>query len=102
MKRLLEGMAIAMAVALAAPAWAQTAQDAKDTANQKTHETKKAAREHKPGGETVNDKANDAGDTAKAKSAQAKKKARKAGRSTKHSAHRTQRAAKRDLNNATK
>src|SRR5512133_1622797 len=65
MKRIAKGLMLAAAMGLVAPAVAQTTDDAKDTATQLKHDTTKTAREHKPGGETASDKAEDAKDQAK-------------------------------------
>ena len=80
--RRLFGLALAGAVlATAAPAFAG---DAKDTLDQKTHETKKTVRHAKPGDPTASDRKEDAKDTAGATAAKTKKKLRHAGRTVKH------------------
>ncbi len=87
MRKLIRKVAILAALGLAAPTWAQTAtgeaKDAQDTATEKKAETKRAARNKKPGGETAKDQAKDAQDATTAKTAKAKKKGRKAARKTK-------------------
>jgi hypothetical protein len=99
MRKLIRKIAILSALALAAPAWAQsststTKEDAKDTATEKKAQTKKKARKAKPGGESASDKMKDAQDTGTEKKAQAKKKARKAGAETKKGAKTAEEKAK--------
>ena len=90
MRRLVQGISIAVALGLAAPTLAASTDDAKDTATEKKAETKKKVRgmkKHK----SADDRMDDAKDTASADTAKAKKKTRKAGRDV-----------KKDVNDATK
>ncbi|MFL5270886.1 MAG: hypothetical protein ACJ79R_17455 [Anaeromyxobacteraceae bacterium] len=90
MKSWVKGLAITLAVGLAAPAMAATTDDAKDTATEKKADAKKKVRgmkKHKDAGDRVDD----AKDTASSASAKTKKSARKASRNVKH-----------DVNEATK
>ncbi len=79
MRKLCKGIAVAVAFALAAPAFAG---DVSDTMTEKKSEAAKDVREHRPGGESASDKVSDARDTAHANAAKARKKARKAKRKT--------------------
>ena len=83
MKSWVKGLAIALAVGLAAPAMAANADDAKDTATEKKADAKKKVRsmkKHKDAGDHVDD----AKDTATSAGAKAKKSARKTSRNVKH------------------
>jgi hypothetical protein len=83
MKSWVKGLAMALAVGLAAPAMAANADDAKDTATEKKADAKKKVRsmkKHKDAGDHLDD----AKDTATSAGAKTKKSARKTSRNVKH------------------
>ncbi|HZZ84767.1 MAG TPA: hypothetical protein VFE30_09540 [Anaeromyxobacteraceae bacterium] len=80
-KRYVRSLSLVLGLSLALPA---SAGDLKDTTDQATHDTRKAIRQHKPGGEDLGDKVEDAKDTARSKRAAARKKARHTKRRVKH------------------
>jgi len=86
LRRLVQGLAVVVALAVAAPAFAASVDDAKDTATEKKADAKKklrSAKRHK----TADDRMDDAKDTATSTTAKAKKSGRKAGRAVKHDVH---------------
>ena len=87
MRSMLKGLAMAVAVGLAAPA---AAGDMEDTVTEKKAELRKDARDVKAdikGGKTADDHVEDAKDTVDQGVAKTKKTARKAGREVKEEAH---------------
>ncbi len=78
-------LTVALALAVAGPAFSadragDAAADVKDTGDQAAHDARRAVRQHKPGGESLGDKAKDAQDAARSKAAKGRKKARHARR----------------------
>jgi hypothetical protein len=86
MTHMVKGLALALALGLAAPAMAANADDAKDTATEKKADAKKKVRSMKKS-KDAGDHMDDAKDTATSAGAKTKKSARKASNKVKHEAN---------------
>ncbi|BDG10796.1 hypothetical protein [Anaeromyxobacter paludicola] len=73
-KRLVRSLCLLLGLSLALPA---AGGDLKDSADQAEHDTRKAVRQHKPGGEDLGDRVEDAKDSAASHRDKARKKGRK-------------------------